>query len=88
MTAQTTVFALSPVNALPTASVRLERHEQHRLPNAALRLRVTQGIAWITSQGQDVVLHAGESLDIPRQRFAAVVSTAGAAPTAFEVQRR
>lgn len=57
--------------------ISLERYELMRLPHAAHSLRVVRGTAWVTVEGQDIVLNEGEEmLVMPSQDFA-LVSSAG-----------
>jgi hypothetical protein len=59
--------------------------EVYRLPEAGQRLRVTAGQAWLTAQGNDVVLEARETAQLPVSAEVALVSAVGAAPLMVEL---
>ncbi len=48
--------------------------EVYRLPQAGERVRVISGQAWLTMQGRDVVLQAGEVVTLPASAEAALIS--------------
>lgn len=84
MIAQTTALPIFAPAASPADPIRLEPWQQRRLPNSVVRIRVIQGMAWVTSEGQDVIVREGETLALPKQPFPAVISALGAAPVLFE----
>lgn len=49
-------------------------------------LRVVSGNAWVTIDGEDVVLKAGEELKLSRGKHDAVVSPAGSEPLVYEFE--
>lgn len=87
MTAQTSAYAMFAPASPAGERIELKQHEQRCLPIAASRIHVTQGIAWVTSQSEDFVVQAGESLDIPRQRFATIISAVSIGTLVFEIER-
>ena len=59
--------------------------EVYRLPEAGQRLRVAAGQAWLSLQGQDLVLAAQESTRLPVSAEAALISAVGPAPITVEL---
>jgi hypothetical protein len=60
--------------------------EAIRVPKAAARMRVLSGKAWVTFNGEDVLLGSGEGLALPsKPRYAPVVSAVGEEPLFFEM---
>jgi hypothetical protein len=63
----------------------LYRGEVYRLPAAGRGVRVCEGEAWITLEGQDTFLARGEELHfVPKKDFA-VVSAVGGVPLTLEI---
>jgi hypothetical protein len=87
MTVQTSVYAIFAPASPAAERIELKQHEQRCLPIAASRIHVTQGIAWVTSQSEDIIVQAGESLGIPRQRFATIISAVSIGNVTFEIER-
>jgi len=59
--------------------------EELRLPRTLVALRVLSGRAWVSSEGSDLVLEAGDEFKVARARHAAIVSALGAEPLFFEL---
>ncbi|HRE46092.1 MAG TPA: DUF2917 domain-containing protein [Aggregatilineales bacterium] len=63
------------------------------IPHKALTVHILTGEAWVSHNGQDIVLHSGESLAVNQDEEAAIISTPhfGDTPTLttliFEVAR-
>lgn len=71
----------------PSLRLTLVRGETLSLPRKARSLRVLSGSAWITVEGQDIVLGRQESLDIlPGLPVATVVSPLGSEALSFEIE--
>lgn len=66
----------------------LVRGEVLRLPPSAARLRVLSGTAWISLEGEDILLRDCESLPLHGRRgHEAVVSSMGEGELFFELDR-
>lgn len=63
------------------------------IPHKAFTVHILTGEAWVSHNGQDIVLHSGESLTVNQNQEAAIISTPhfGTTPTIdtliFEVAR-
>ena len=64
---------------LLTGYVRDEKRESQVL-------RVVSGAAWVTMDGEDIVLEPGEELKLSRGKYKAVVSPAGNDPLVYEFE--
>ncbi len=60
--------------------------ETLRLPGAQVRIRALSGTAWITRQGKDILLTAGEARELPAARDCTVISAIGTEARSFEVR--
>jgi hypothetical protein len=49
-------------------------------------LRVVSGKAWVTMDGEDVVLQPGDEIKLSRGKYDAVVSAAGDEPLVYEFE--
>jgi hypothetical protein len=82
-------FAL--LGAVPTAPLteRMTIHEnQHfTLPNKVTSIRVRSGKAWISYLGKDIVLKAGETLEIESGRDIAIVTSLGYKPVELQLNQ-
>jgi glyoxylate utilization-related uncharacterized protein len=56
--------------------IRLRGDEIFSLEGAMQTFYVVSGRAWITLDGKDVFLNAGQTLTIPRSKYAVVISAA------------
>ena len=66
----------------------LIRGEALRLPRRAARLRVLEGTAWVSLEGEDILLHCCESLPLLRRRgHEAVVSATGEGELRLELDK-
>jgi hypothetical protein len=66
----------------------LLRGEALRVPKASRALRVLSGTAWVSLEGEDLVLARCESLSLPGRRgHQAVVSSAGEEALLLELER-
>ncbi len=63
----------------------LLRSEALRVPKRLSRLRVLSGTAWISLDGRDLVLEAGQTVELAELKTPAVVSAIGCAAVLFEV---
>jgi DUF2917 family protein len=54
--------------------IRLQENEVFSLQGAMQTLYVVSGRAWITLDGNDVFLSAGQQMTLPRTKYAVVVS--------------
>jgi len=59
--------------------------ETLRIPGAPARIRALSGTAWITRDGHDMLLAAGEARELPASRDCAVISAIGTEALLFEV---
>jgi hypothetical protein len=58
----------------PTLRIVLYKGEVARLPRTHRGLAVREGVAWMTRDGKDAVLRAGDWMDAERSKWATVVS--------------
>ena len=72
-------FALTSPNAAVDRAFRivLLPGELLRVPKARRSIRVVSGAAWISHNGRDYEVNAGEVLPLARTRHAALVSAEG-----------
>jgi hypothetical protein len=63
----------------------LYRGEVYRLPRACRQMRVRSGAAWVSFDGQDLVLACGEEARLAPGKDFAVVSGVGRAPLILEI---
>lgn len=63
----------------------LYQDEVARLPHTCHGVTVREGVAWITVQGQDKILRAGDAATFEPGRFPAVATALGGAPLILEV---
>lgn len=82
------VQAASKSRSAPPLRVTLLYEEVLRLPRSSRRLHVVSGIAWVSAQGKDCLLHRGESFLLPKSGYEAVISATGHETLFFEVLRR
>ncbi len=68
-----------------TLRLALYKNEVARLPHPCYGVTVREGVAWMTVQGQDRILRAGEAAAFEPGRFPAVVTALGTAPLILEV---
>ncbi|MEG3849595.1 hypothetical protein QT971_02420 [Microcoleus sp. herbarium19] len=52
----------------------LMKNEVYRLPQTHREIQVLSGIAWITLDKQDIILHSSEKASLPSSKNAAVIS--------------
>ncbi len=74
--------------ASEAAALRLVllRTEALSVPERIKRLRVLSGNAWISLDGRDLILAAGNTFELPALKRPAVVSAAGCAAVLFELR--
>jgi hypothetical protein len=63
----------------------LYKGEIFRLPGAPSCMRVLSGNAWLTVDGQDIIVAGGETASVRSKKDAALVSTFDAAPLVIEL---
>lgn len=49
-------------------------------------LRIVSGTAWVSMDGEDIVLQAGEELKLSHGKYDAVISPAGSDPLVYEFE--
>jgi hypothetical protein len=71
-------------------SLRLALYENEvaRLPHTCHGVKVREGVAWMTVQGEDKILRAGEVASFEPGRFPAVVTALGGTQLILEVLGR
>jgi hypothetical protein len=75
MKAMESMFSSRNIAASPVLMrLMLCAGEVYRLPQAGEQLRVVSGQAWLTAQGRDVVLSAGDEVILPASVEAALIS--------------
>lgn len=50
-------------------------------------LHVVSGTAWVTMDGNDILLKAGQDVKLSRGKYNAVVSNVGHVPVVYEIKR-
>jgi hypothetical protein len=73
-------------SAVPAVRLVLCAGEVLSLPRRPVRLRVLAGTAWVTRAGLDIVLRAGECLELAAGPDSAVLSALGAEPLLVEAR--
>lgn len=65
----------APVSgALEEDRIVLMKNEVYRLPQTHREIQVLSGIAWITLEKQDIILHSPEKASLSRSKNFAVIS--------------
>ena len=64
----------------------LHKGEIFRLPGAPTCMRVLSGKAWLTVEGQDIIVAGGETASVGSKKDVALVSTCDSVPLVFEVR--
>lgn len=65
--------------------IRLQDSEAYSLQGAMQTLYIVSGRAWVTLDGNDLFLSAGQQITLPRSRYAVVVSAIKRRELVFEV---
>lgn len=69
-----------------TRRIWLENGVVHRMVvRRSTRLKVLQGMAWISHNGKDITLRAGQTTPLAASRQGTLVSPLGEEPLVFEV---
>ena len=63
----------------------LYRDEIFRVPGASTCIRVLSGNAWLTVDGQDIIVAGGETASVRSKKDFALVSTFDSNPLVFEL---
>jgi mannose-6-phosphate isomerase-like protein (cupin superfamily) len=74
--------AICPTKERPTR-LRLGIGNVHTLRRAAQRIHVVAGSAWISLDGDDIVLQRGQSVVLPAGQHAPVISATGHEPLVY-----
>jgi hypothetical protein len=64
----------------------LYKGEIFRLPGSPICMRVLSGNAWLTVDGQDIIVAGGQTAAVRSKKDVALVSTFDSAPLIFEVR--
>lgn len=75
----------SPSKTGVSLRLALYKNEVARLPHTCHGVTVREGLAWMTVQGQDRILRAGDAATFEPGRFPAVVTALGGTPLILEV---
>jgi hypothetical protein len=75
----------NPASSSPFLRLILYKNEIFHLPQACQEIRVLAGCAWLTLDGQDIILTRGDQLWLAKNRDFALVSALGQNPLIFEV---
>lgn len=65
--------------------IHLRDDEVFSLQGAMQTLYIVSGRAWITLDGKDIFLNAGQQITLPRSRYAVVISAIKHHELAFEI---
>jgi hypothetical protein len=74
--------------AVTPNSIQVNPGDVHRLDTTAQVVRVLAGSAWLTYNGQDMVLRKGRNIFLPATNLPSLMSAIGQSPVVFEIQRR
>lgn len=66
----------------------LEKRRIYRVPQIPCRVRVLEGIAWVTFDDEDYLVWAGRSMDLEKSKYNALISALGDETLVFEVDSR
>ena len=76
----------APVSgALEEDRIILMKNEVYRLPQTHRQIQVLSGIAWITLDKQDIILHSSEKASLPSSKNAALISALNNVPLILAV---
>ena len=75
----------SPSKTGVSLRLALYENEVARLPHTCHGVKVREGMAWMTVQGEDKILRAGDAASFDPGRFPAVVTALGGTPLILEV---
>lgn len=67
------------------ARITLEQSEIHRLRAVPQRISVISGCAWVSWQGQDIILREGEKYLFSRGNDDPIISAVGGASLVFDL---
>lgn len=68
-----------------TEETRLVAHQAQKLSGQTQRIEIQRGNAWLSLEGEDIVLEPGESITIRSSKHGGVISAAGENSMAFTV---
>lgn len=63
----------------------LKKDEIFRLPPGNREFQVLSGVAWVTIDGNDIILHSGEKAELESHKDIAIISALGEIPLILEV---
>lgn len=63
----------------------LEKDEIFRFSSEYQEFKVLSGVAWITIEGRDLILHSGEKAELESHKDMAIISALGKMPVVLEV---
>lgn len=75
----------SDLKSLIPYQVTLEKDQVFRVPSAYRELRILSGIAWITGDGEDIILTSGQKASLTSSKGGTVLSALGNVPLTLEV---
>ncbi|HLA42984.1 MAG TPA: hypothetical protein VJZ27_06085 [Aggregatilineales bacterium] len=61
---------------------------EHSLPNRNIRIHVKSGIAWITSNGEDIIASNGDRVYLQSGKHSSIISSLDDQPVTFEIEAR
>ena len=67
------------------AAIKIENNQVLKLPKAYREVQVLSGTAWITVDGQDIILRSGEKVSLPSSNNFALISALTPLPLVLEV---
>ncbi len=71
--------------AIEEDRIILMKNEVYRLPQTHRQIQVLSGIAWITLDKQDIILHSPEKISLPPSKNFAVISALNNMPLILAV---
>lgn len=73
------------LKSLAPAQVILPKGKEFRVPLEYRELHLLSGVAWLTVNGEDIILQSGETVSLPSNRGLAILSVLGNKPLTLEV---
>ncbi|HAA30497.1 MAG TPA: hypothetical protein DCE56_25930 [Cyanobacteria bacterium UBA8553] len=73
------------LKSLVPAQVILEKGKVFRVPFRCRELHLLSGMAWLTVNGEDIILKSGETVSLPSNKGWSILSVLGNMPVTLEV---
>ena len=73
------------LKSLVPYQVILQKGKVFRVPFRCRELHLLSGVAWLTVNGEDIILKSGETVSLPSNKGLAIISVLGNMPLTLEV---